>query len=384
MASTGRHLSGGSGRHQSGGSDRRRHDSVGGEEHVMGGHVEGILFAIGNPLLDITAEVDDNFLKKYNLKPNDAILADESHKNIFHEMIERFQVDYVPGGATQNSIRIAQWLIGVPRATSFVGCIARDKFGEILESKVREAGVNAAYMYTDKEPTGTCAVCVTGHNRSLVAYLAAANKFDKSHLEVPANWALVEKAHYFYVAGFPLTVCPDAMLMVAQYAAANDKMFSMNLSAPFLCSFFKEPMSKLLPYVDILFGNEGEAMAFSESFGLGLTDVEQIALRIARFPKENGKRGRIVVITQGAEPTIIVREGQVLLFPVIPIDPKDIVDTNGAGDAFVGGFLSQLVQGGSVEDCLRAANYAANFIIQRLGCSLPDKPNFYSDAAGGF
>ena len=385
MAATTRHTSGGSStRHQSGGSDRRRHDSVGGEEHVMGGHVEGILFAIGNPLLDISAEVTEDFLKKYGLKTNDAILADDSHKTLFNEMIEKFEVDYVPGGATQNSIRIAQWLIGVPLATSYVGCIGRDKFGEILESKVREAGVNSSYMYTEAEPTGTCAVCITGTNRSLVANLAAANLFKKSHLEIPSNWALVEKAHYFYVAGFPLTVCPDAMLMVAQYAASVDKMFSMNLSAPFLCSIFKEPMSKLLPYVDILFGNEGEATAFSESFGLGLTDIEQIALRIARFPKENGKRGRIVVITQGAEPTIIVREGQVMLFPVIPIDTKDIVDTNGAGDAFVGGFLAQLVQGGSIEDCLRSANYAANFIIQRLGCSLPDKPNFYSDAAGGF
>jgi len=56
--------------------------------------------------------------------------------------------------------------------------------------------------------------------------------------------------------GFPLTVCPDAMLVIGQYAAEHDRLFSMNLSAPFLCSFFKEPMTKLLPYVDILFGNE--------------------------------------------------------------------------------------------------------------------------------
>lgn len=37
----------------------------------------------GNPLLDIIAKVDDNFLKKYDLKPDDAILADENkHKNL--------------------------------------------------------------------------------------------------------------------------------------------------------------------------------------------------------------------------------------------------------------------------------------------------------------
>lgn len=68
--------------------------------------------------------------------------------------------------------------------------------------------MNASYMYNDTEPTGTCAVLLTGKHRSLVAYLAAANKFDRSQLAmtsrlaIPSNWALVEKAHYYYVAGF--------------------------------------------------------------------------------------------------------------------------------------------------------------------------------------
>ena len=56
--------------------------------------------------------------------------------------------------------------------------------------------------------------------------------------------------------GFPMTVCPDAMLEVARFAAANDRLFTMNLSAPFLCVAFKEQLLQLLPYVDILFGNE--------------------------------------------------------------------------------------------------------------------------------
>lgn len=345
---------------------------------------EGVLCSIGNPLLDISAEVDQAFLDKYKLKANDAILADDSHKELFNDMVKLFKAEYVPGGAAQNTIRIAQWLIGVPKATSFMGCIAKDRFGQILEEKVADAGVQASYMYTDSEPTGTCAVCLTGKSRSLVAYLAAANKFNSSHLDVPANWALVTKAKYYYVSGFPLTVCPDAMLRIAKHASENDKLFSMNLSAPFLCSVFKEPMSQLLPYVDIVFCNESEAAAFSEAFKLGTKDLTEIAHKIAKYRKENGNHSRMVVITQGADPTIIVHEGKAKLYPVIHIDPKDIVDTNSAGDAFVGGFLAQLVQGGSIEDCVRSANYAANYIIQQSGCQLPDQPNFCPTATGGF
>lgn len=47
-----------------------------------------------------------------------------------------------------------------------------------------------------------------------------------------------------------------------------------------------------------------------------------------------------------------------------------------AGDAFVGGFLSQLVQEKPIEDCVRAGCYAANVIIQRSGCTYPEKPDF--------
>lgn len=56
--------------------------------------------------------------------------------------------------------------------------------------------------------------------------------------------------------GFFLTVSPEAVLKVATQASANNKIFSLNLSAPFISQFYKEPMMKVMPYVDVLFGNE--------------------------------------------------------------------------------------------------------------------------------
>ncbi|CAN5962120.1 unnamed protein product [Sphagnum jensenii] len=50
-----------------------------------------------------------------------------------------------------------------------------------------------------------------------------------------------------------------------------------------------------------------------------------------------------------------------------------------ARDSFVGGFLSQLVLGKSIHDCVCAGNYAANVVIQRPGCTFPLKPNFHAD-----
>ena len=53
------------------------------------------------------------------------------------------------------------------------------------------------------------------------------------------------------------------------------------------------------------------------------------------------------------------------------IKHEDIVDLNGAGDAFLGGFLSQYMQGKSFEACCKAGNDAAGIIIRNVGCSFP-------------
>jgi len=338
---------------------------------------KGILLGYGNPLLDISVQATEEYLNKYGLEADNAILAEEKHKPMYKEMAETFpDVEFVPGGATLNALRVAQWLLQVPGATTFFGCIAHDEFGDILTKAAQTAGVNVRFQYTDKEPTGTCAVVCTNKHRSLVANLAAANCFTENHLDNPANWAAVEAAKFIYFAGFPLTVCPSAMLRMAAHAAENNKIVLMNMSAPFLCSFFKEPMLKVLPYVDYLFGNEAESAEFAKANELGTTDIKEIARKIADWEKVNKSRPRTVIITQGSDPSVVVTEGKLKEYPVTPISEADIVDTNGAGDAFVGGFLAQLVQGHSLDECMHSAGYVARVVLQRIGCSLPEKPDY--------
>ena len=68
---------------------------------------------------------------------------------------------------------------------------------------------------------------------------------------------------------------------------------------------------------------------------------------------------------------ILVENGEVTLFPVTTLPSEKIVDTNGAGDAFVGGFLAQLAQGKSVKEAVNCGIWAATEIIQQSGCTCP-------------
>ena len=64
---------------------------------------ENVLLGMGNPLLDISATVKTDLLTKHKLKANDAILTEE--ESILKDLLEEYKVDYIAGGATQNSIR---------------------------------------------------------------------------------------------------------------------------------------------------------------------------------------------------------------------------------------------------------------------------------------
>jgi adenosine kinase len=48
---------------------------------------EGILLGMGNPLLDISANVPKDMLAKYGLEKNNAILAEEKHQPMYVVMV---------------------------------------------------------------------------------------------------------------------------------------------------------------------------------------------------------------------------------------------------------------------------------------------------------
>lgn len=54
------------------------------------------------------------------------------------------------------------------------------------------------------------------------------------HLKEKDNFALLEQARIIYSAGFFLTASAESMLTAAKHAAANNKIYCVNISAPFL------------------------------------------------------------------------------------------------------------------------------------------------------
>merc|ERR1712176_1210534 len=286
-------------------------------------------------------------------------------------------VQYIAGGATQNSIRVAQWMLQQPGATAYMGCVGKDDFADKMKASCEKDGVQTSYMVDASTPTGSCAVLIDGIERSLCTNLMAANNFKLDHVKEAENLKLVQEAKIIYSAGFFITVSTESMKLAQAEAAKSGSKYCLNLSAPFLMQVppFKAFILESLPMVDYLFCNETEAATFAETEGWETTDVKFIATRLSLIPSAKGVK-RTVVITQGCEPTVVAINGHTTEYPILALPKEKLVDTNGAGDAYVGGFLAALSKGLPVADCCKAGSYSASVIVQLSGCTYPASPDY--------
>lgn len=325
------------------------------------------LVALGNPLLDMQVRDGQAVLEKYGLKPNDAVLASEEQQSIYQYLVENYQVAYVAGGAAQNTARCAQYVLP-ERSTAYLGAVGKDDLAEQLRAANDREDLQSIYQVVDDAPTGSCAVVITGHNRSLCTQLGAAEKFDKAHLDTPDAKAALDAAQFYYIGGFFLTHGVESALIVAKKAKDAGKPFAFNLSAPFIPQFFKAQVEQVLPYAELVIGNEAEAEAWAEAAGLETRDLAAIAQKIADSPSEISKP-RTVLITHGSKATIRAVQGESSTYThdTPKINPADIVDTNGAGDAFAGGVVAGLLLGKPIDAAIEVGHKLGGMCIGQVG-----------------
>lgn len=74
-------------------------------------------------------------------------------------------------------------MLGDKGRTAYIGCVGEDDFGAKLREAATADGVDVHYQVDSETATGTCAVLIENTERSLVANLAAANNYKKSHFD---------------------------------------------------------------------------------------------------------------------------------------------------------------------------------------------------------
>jgi len=324
---------------------------------------EGIVLGVGSPLLDITAKVGSGYLERFQLKPGSSGVCSDKQVQIYPELTSWFPTETLPGGSALTTIRVAQWMLHLEKATSFIGAVGKDETGSKLTAVCEKVGINPQFFEQEDEPTGALARLVCDDNTTELTHVAAGNTYSKQrHLDLGSVWTVVEKSQYFYVSGYFLTVCPETVLKIGEHSSENGKVFALSLGDPKMCRLFKETQLAVLRYVDFLFTNQEAALEFAKENEFRTSDICEIARQLCLLPKVNSNKPRVVIITQGSDATIVARGyDEVHEFEVEELKVQNL--PHGIGNFFIGGFLSQLAQGHGLERCVEGGHFAARQLI---------------------
>ena len=311
----------------------------------MEGTVGPVLAAFGNPLLDIIVSDDaGELVERFNLEKDVAQEVDTHASGLYARVMEKHGVEYVGGGCALNTVRVFQWVSGVPGESVFLGGLGTDDAGEILEAMVTKDGVQTAFAKHSDLPTGHCIALVSGAERTLCANLGAANMYQPRHLWTKKNTNILRNTKVIYVEGFFLAHSFEASMELATFAQKNKITFVFNLCVEYVCeniSYVKNVL-EILPFIDIMFGNRSEFDVFINTVEAKLETstsvikdlralitgegVESLAMRIENIcesPVRSKPKSLIVVVTEGCQPVQCYSIGDTLKTISVPVPTLD-------------------------------------------------------------
>ena len=251
-----------------------------------------------------------------------------------------------PGGKGANQAVAAARLGADVR---FIGCVGDDDDGTLLLRELRAEGVDTSHVeIVPSEPTGLALVSVYGNGENTIVVVPGANSA-VSDARVSRTIRGEAKGAIVVVQAEVQPKVIRATLLAAEEVEARAVM---NL-APF-CELDEE----LINLCDPIVLNESEASALVMRSVRGQDAAQEAALEIAQ-------RARSVVVTTGADGACWARQGAGGCMPAPVVSA--VVDTTGAGDAFVGQLAAQLAQGADLETAVRYGVQAGSFAVTRDG-----------------
>ena len=139
------------------------------------------IIAIGNPIVDISAQINKEGIKKYRLKWGETVFADEGNIGFFEDLESKSDVTYIPGGSIQNTLRVASWCLNMEKKNkgkftlTMLGATGNDGYNDKIISSLKSSGVNPLLQSIPNMETSRCGVGIFKKERCLLAQIRASN-----------------------------------------------------------------------------------------------------------------------------------------------------------------------------------------------------------------
>jgi 2-dehydro-3-deoxygluconokinase len=245
------------------------------------------------------------------------------------------------GGAESN---VAIVLSRLGRSAHWVGRLGDDAFGRLVEKTLRAEEVGLTVIQDPQRPTGLMVKERRSRSLQRVRYYRSTSAASRlAHHDIHDD--LLSRASILHVTGITPALSPEAREAVdtlIDRARALGVTISLDInyrSALWTRSEAAEFLSSAIPRSDILFGSVEEFAIVNPGIASADAAIEDALVR-----------GATEVIVKLGDRGAIGERGGVRVS--VAATPVEVIDTVGAGDAFVGGYLAARLDGLAFDECL--------------------------------
>lgn len=309
------------------------------------------IFGIGNPLIDIVINVQEEDLVKLEMNKGTMELVSGDRQEEIINYFEGANIFYSPGGSAPNTI-IACSGLGID---SFIqGKIGNDKFGSIYLDQIKNCDVRSGIIQSDGA-TGSSIVLVTPDGeRTMNTHLGLCRDFSADDLDMDT----LAESKYLYFTGYmwDTETQKSALKKAISVCKKNNVKIVFDVADPFVVNRNRlEFLDMLRNSIDIVFANKPE-MEILFNYKKIEKSIKRIMQYVTSGAIKLGEEGAIVFDNDLHYRTLA--------------RPVKVLDTTGAGDMFAAGFLSSLTRKVPLDRAGKIAAYIAGEIIKVNGARI--------------
>jgi sugar/nucleoside kinase (ribokinase family) len=305
---------------------------------------------IGNAIVDLIVQTEDDFLVSHGLHKGAMTLIDQPTSARLYDAMGPATI--VSGGSAANTM---VGIASLGARAAFIGKVRDDESGHAFRHDIQSAGVGfPTGAATDGASTARCHVMVTPDGeRTMCTFLGACVDLGPDDVDEK----LIAQSSIVYLEGYlwDPPQAKDAFRKAAKLAHAAGARTALTLSDAFCVDRYRGEFIELIRAgeVDILFSNQSEMHALYQTADLDTA--------IAELKKEK----LLSFVTRSGDGCLVVEGSNVESVPAASIER--LVDTTGAGDLFAAGVLFGLARNLPNSRSAAIGALAAAEVIQHYG-----------------
>lgn len=268
------------------------------------------------------------------------------------------------GGPMNTAIGLAR----LGETVDFVGRLSTDQFGQQLQAHLGGNAVSLDRATVCDDPTSLAVVSLDADGKATYAFhFAGTANFGWRGEELPAIGA----TDWLHVASLALVVPPGAEVLL-EWAARHSGPLSLDINVrPSVIADPGEYWARVEPWLELAGRNGGVVKASDEDVDFLAAASGERGDAIATMAAWRRRFGFVAaVVTLGAEGAWATGEtGEV----AVPGRAVSVVDTVGAGDTFMAGFLAEYARSGDLGGAVGTGVGAAAYVCTRQGPQPPSR-----------